>query len=280
MMTMTWSGLLYRASRALSSLDVAQQVVRDELLFAFLPASERNRLTFDAYAHSRPYVAGGEYFLAGLWAWEAALLEDSRVPRAGRVLLGAAGGGRELQALIARGYEVYAFEPVAQLCESARTMAHGSAASVVQASYEDLVARATRKPGPLDDLSGHVALCILGWGSLSHVTEPAAVVATLRAVRTLAPEAPVIASFTLRTQGEPDVKGGARKLRHVLRRALQAVGGSPVSPGLKFGTAHGFFYEFSRTEFVELCAQAGYEVACLNEMPHPHALLLPMAAAG
>src|SRR5882724_468985 len=113
----TWSRLLYRFSRALSALDVGQQIVRDELLFAFLPPSQRNSLTFDAYALSRPYVAGGEYFLEGLWAWETALLEDHRVPRSGRVLLGAAGGGRELRALLERGYEVYAFEPVAPLFE-------------------------------------------------------------------------------------------------------------------------------------------------------------------
>lgn len=273
----SWSQLLYRVSRALTALDVSQQIVRDELFFAFLPPSQRNVLTFDAYARSRLYVAGGEYFLEGLWAWEAALLEDSRVPRSGRVLLGAAGGGRELCALLERGYEVFAFEPVAPLFECARNIADGKNAVVVQANYDDMVARAAGKSGPLDNLAGHFDLCILGWGSLSHLTELDAVLDLLRALRALAPEAPVIVSFGLRTKGTPDVKGGALRLRHGLRRALGAMGARAVPPGLKFATRHGFFYEYSVTEIRELCARGGYAFERFCEVPHPHALLLPVA---
>jgi hypothetical protein len=281
MNTPTWARLLYRFSRALSALDAGQQIIRDELLFAFLPASARNGLTFDVYSRSRGYVVGGEYFLHGLWAWEAALLDDPRVPRSGRALLAAVGGGRELKVLLERGYEVFAFEPVGPLFESARSVgvAAGSRALVVQASYQDLVAKAEGKSGPLDGLAGRFDLCVLGWGSLSHLTEPGAVLETLRAVRALAPDAPVIASFLLRTKGTPDVKGGARKLRHGLRRLFEAAGASAVPEGLRFGTAHGFYYQYLASEFTELCGRAGYEVAVIGEMPHPHVLLLPSATS-
>jgi hypothetical protein len=278
----SWSQLLYRFSRALTALDLGQQIVRDELLFGFLSPSERNVLTFDAYARSRSYVKGGEYFLEGLWAWEAALLEDSRVPRSGRVLLGAAGGGRELRALLDRGYEVFAFEPVAPLFQCARAIAQGENAVVVQANYDDLVARAEGKSGrPLDSLAGHFDLCILGWGSLSHLTELDAVLQTFRALRALAPQAPVVVSFSLRSsKGPPDLKGGALKLRHGLRRVLGAAGARAVPPGLRFATRYGFFYEYSVSEFVELCAKSGYALERLSEVPHPHALLLPIAGPG
>ena len=275
MKTPAWARLLSKVSRGLNSVDVAQQIVRDELLFAFVPPSQRDGFTFDAYSKSRVYGQGGDYFLDGLFAWEAAILDDSRVPRSGRVLLGAAGGGRELQALIARGYDVDAFEPVAPLLESAVAVARGTRSTVVQAAYQDLVARAVGRSGPLDPLSGPFDLCLFGWGSMSHLTEPSDVVATLRAVRTLAPRAPVIASFLLRSGKTPALQGGARTLRYGLRGLLAASGGRPVPDGIKFGTSYGFFYEFSRGELTDLCAQAGYEIAVINELPHPHALFLP-----
>ena len=280
MKTPRWSRLLYRFSRALTALDVGQQIARDELFFAFLQPSQRNSLTLDAYARSRLYVVGGDRFSEGMWAWEAALLEQPRVPRSGRVLLGAAGGGRELQWLLERGYEVCAFEPVATFFESARSIARGTNTLVIQASYQDLVARAAGKAGPLDSFGGHVDLCILGWGSISHLTEPSDVLETFRALRALAPEAPVITSFLLRSKGVPDVKGGARTLRRKLRRVLEAVGRPSVPAGLRFTTSAGFCYEFSHSELSELWLQAGYEVASLGEVPYPHALLLPIAAAG
>lgn len=274
-----WARLLYRLSRTLNSLNVAQLLVRDELLLAFLRESQRNSLTFEAYSRSRGYTQGGETFLEGLFPWEVELLEDPRVPRSGKVLLGAAGGGRELAALLARGYDVYAFEPVNQLFESASRVARGRSAIVVQASYEDLVARARGRFGSLNGYCGGADLCVLGWGSLSHVTEPTAVLELFRALRALSPLAPVIISFYLRSEIQTPNRGGARKLRGGLRRALEIVSRRPVAAGVKFQTACGFYYEFSRAELVDLSAQAGYEVAELVETPHPHALLLPKAVA-
>lgn len=274
-----WARLLYQLSRGLESLNVAQLIVRDELLFAFLPQSQRNALTFEAYSRSRGYTRGGEVFLEGLFPWEIELLEDSRVPRAGKVLLGAAGGGRELDALLTRGYDVYAFEPVSQFVESARRVALGRDAIVVQGSYDDLVARATGRHGSLDGYRGGADLCVLGWGSLSHVTEPTAVVDLFRALRALSPRAPVMISFYLRSEVQPSSTGGARRLRRGMRSALETAVRRPVAKGIKFQTSCGFCYEFSRAELSELSEQAGYEVAHFAATPYPHALLVPKDVA-
>ena len=276
---LAWPRLLFRFSRALSALDAGQQVVRDELLFAFLPPSERDAVTFEAYALTPDYVEGGENYRDGFFPWEEAMLDDPRVPRSGRVLLGAAGGGRELHALVERGYDVFAFEPVAPLLENAIGMAQGRNAVTVKGAYRDLVTRAESKSGPLAELDGPIDLCIIGWGSLSHVTEPEAVVQTFRAMRKLAPQAPVLASFILRSEAGPGVLGGARKLRRGLRRTLAALGGNSVPTGLKFRTGNGFYYEFSRSELTELAARAGYEVALFAELPLGHALLVPKSVA-
>jgi hypothetical protein len=274
----TWSRLLHRLSRALSAVDAVQQSVRDELLLAFVRPSERSSLTFDVYARNREYVPGGGVFAKGLFPWESALLNDPRIPRSGRVLLAAVGGGRELHALLERGYEVWGFEPVAQLLESARDIADGSNAQLAKGTYQDLVDRAHGRSGPLDGLQGAFDFCILGWGSLSHLTERGAVLDVLRALRALAPEAPVVTSFLLRASVEPTV-GGSRKLRRVLRRAFEAIGGLPVASGLEFHVGSGFIYSFSREELLALCDEAGYEVAHFSELGYPHALLLPTGSA-
>lgn len=272
-----WPRLLCKVSRAMNAMDVAQRIVRDELLFAFVQPGERDALTFQAYAQTRDYVEGGDSFSEGLFAWETALFEDVRIPSRGRVLLGAAGGGRELNALLGRGYDVYAFEPVETLLESARSVARGSNAVLARGTYRDLVARAKGESGPFDTLGGQIDLCILGWGSLSHLTQPNDVVETLGALRSMAPNAPVVASFILRSNFTPNTKGGARKLRRGLRRTLERLGGQVVPEGLNYDTAAGFFYAFSRDELAELCAQAGYDIAQLVEKPFAHVLLVPSA---
>jgi len=273
-----WSRLLWRVSRGLNAVDTAQQVLRDELLFAFLKPAERAALTFDVYSRSSNYVRGGTYFSYGLFPWEARLLEDCRIPRTGRVLLAAAGGGRELEVLLERGYEVFAFEPVSKPLKSARELASASRARVVQATYQDLCARARGHRGALDDWQGPFDFCLLGWASLSHLTEPGAVLEMLQSLRALAPQAPVMTSFFMRNEGPPPTGGGARRLRRALRRAFHALGGSEVDPGLQFFTSSGFLRSFSRDEFFGLCVAAGYEVGFFSELDCPHALLLPKPA--
>jgi len=272
-----WSRLLFRASRALSSGDVAQQILRDELLFAYMHPKQRGALTTAAYAMNGDYVPGGEIFGAGLFPWEKALLQDPRIPSRGKVLVAAAGGGREVAALLARGYEVYAFEPVRPFLESAQRVVQGSGSRVVQASYEDLVEYAAgRAGGPLSDCTGPFDLCLLGWGSLSHLTEPAVVVQVLRGLRRLAPRSPVITSFLLRGSEPAATNGRARRLRRAVRGALQSLGGRPTPPGLRFLTSAGFLYSFSRDELFELCQRAGYSVDYFSDRDYPHALLLPL----
>jgi hypothetical protein len=274
-----WARLVCRVSRGLNRVDRSQQILRDELLFAFLPPSYRRELTFDAYASTKAYSSGGDFFSQGLFPWEVALLDHPQIPRAGRVLLAAAGGGRELEALLKRGYDVFAFEPVPALFEQAQHVARGSGASVVKASYSDLVTRARGGQGPLDRLKGPFDFCLLGWGSLSHLTELSEVLDVLAALRTLAPHAPVITSFFLRASGVAPSVGGARRLRRLLRRVFAVAGGRPVHPGLQFYLDAGFVRPLLREELYDLCERTGYEVAYFTEVDYPHALLLPKAGS-
>ena len=95
--------------------------IRDELLLAWIPPAERVALTAALYAGQSTYLPGGPRFEGGLFAWEERALEA--FPRSGRVLLGAAGAGRELGALVARGFEVVAFDPCQPFVDAARGVA-------------------------------------------------------------------------------------------------------------------------------------------------------------
>jgi hypothetical protein len=223
------------------------------------------------------YLPGGTTYEGGLFAWERALLEDARIPRSGRVLLAAAGGGRELRALCQAGYEVTAFEPNPDLLSGAR--ATGQAfprARVLEGSYADLVNAVEAGTGPLAELSVRsFDWMLLGWGSFTHVTEPREQALVLRAARALVPSGPVVLSFFLKNAAA-DVPSRSRVLRRALRSAFGRLGGAATPPpGLSYEYGGGFAYHFTEAELRGLAESAGYAVTRFDVAAFPHAILLP-----
>jgi len=111
---------------------------------------------------------------------EAVLLDDPRVPRSGRVLLAAAGGGRELQILLERGYEVFAFNPSDRSSKAREALASQRAPE--RSWFKRAIRTWRRKPRANQDRSTAwlaASISCFGWGSLSHLTEPGAVLETL-----------------------------------------------------------------------------------------------------
>jgi hypothetical protein len=277
MSTPLWARLVLRASRATSKLHRAQEILRDELLFAYLPASSRGTFTIESYEPDHNYLPGGAVFEMGLFEWERALLESSLLPRCGRVLLGAAGGGRELKGLAARGYTLSAFEPAGGLLLGAQRVAAEFAGSqVLRGTYADLCDLAEGRSNALAALDLKVDLVWLGWGSLSHLTGPDEPLRLLRALSTLLPSRPVVLSYIERG-GEAAKGRGARKLREGLRRTFRTLGGAEVPEGLECHTLGGFCQTFTLEEISELVAAAGYRLALHKHEPFPHAVLVPAA---
>jgi len=279
MSTPLWARLVLRATRATLKLHRAQEILRDELLFAYLPPSARAEFTVESYEPERNYLPGGAIFESGLFDWERALLESSHLPRSGRVLLGAAGGGRELKALAERGYGVVAFEPARTLLAGARQVAERfPGSSVLHGTYADLCALARNEPSALAELDLKVDFIWLGWGSLSHLTTPGEPLALLQALRRLLPDKLVVLSYLPRGI-EADKGHGARKLREALRRAFARLGGAAVPDGLECHTLGGFCYLFTPDEIAELARGAGYRAVMLKLEPFPHAVLAPLVGS-
>jgi hypothetical protein len=274
-----WARALLASDRLAARLENVRASVRDEALLAWIAPAQRTALTASVYADLPTYLPGGARYRSGLFSWEKRLLEMPQVPRAGRVLLGACGPGRELVELVARGFAVVAFDPCEPFVEAARgAIPPGHDAQVVLASYDAVVDAAAGRGGALATACAgkRFDLVVLGWGSLSHVMPSSARAALLGALRALAPEAPVLASFGLVTEIAPWGHGKGR-LRDALRRLFAAAGAPGVSEDHDhFLPTTGFLAYLDRGELQRLARESGYEIAEMDEAPYPHALLTPV----
>jgi hypothetical protein len=236
-----------------------------------LTSDEHRRLITDAI-----YGAAGRYHDTdrheGLFSWEAEALEAC-FPRApSRLLLGAAGGGREARALVTRGHDVLAFEPSEELltrlhetpCASpSRLHAHPGC-------YEDLprdtaLRRVVEARAPYDGV-------IIGWGSLTHILYDRDVVSLLRVLLELAPGAPVLASCL--HGAPPETSKARRRIRRLLTRLVRDP--ERFSEGTRFDGLIGFYRGYRREQIDRLARQAGYRIERFRDRDvYPHAVLVP-----
>lgn len=283
-----WVRALQKVDRLAWASYRAQEVIRDEVLLAWLDPSLRYVVTQQAYRSQDTYLPGGHHHEHGLFDWEEAALAKAPFPqppqglpeaaRPARWLVTAAGGGREARVLAERGFAVDAFEPNDVLLAGAREVAsrHPSL-HVHEGTYADFVRAAEGRGGPLASLATRrFDAVLLGWGSITHLVEPAEHRAVLDAVKILAPDAPVLASFFLRTDAP---QGRAARARLRLKRAFRALGGRTAPDGLLYETAGGFVYWFTEREIRALAEAAGYVVVSFSPHSFPHAVLLPIGRA-
>jgi SAM-dependent methyltransferase len=268
--------------RGVSKLHAWHTALRDEIAVAWLDPSLRGLATELAYGSLRNYLPGGSTFQSGLHAWELEIIATPPFPPAGRLLLGGAGGGRELVALRARGYDVVAFEPSEVLVAgAARAVASDPGAEVHRGSFEDLVLAVERGSGPLAGLaSARFDAVVLGWGALSHVLEHDQRVALMRALRALCPTGPVLASYF--TDDDPERRPRAHAPtapRARLRAAFRRLGAPGThSEGMAYGRV-GFMHLFVDEEVAHMARESGYTVLLRAQAPFPHVVFAPDESA-
>lgn len=214
-----------------------------------LTTAQQAAVTAWIYDHEPTYLPGGEVFERGLFAWEEELLHTAPWPARGRILVGAAGGGREASWLSARGYEVWAFEPSRALVEGWRARGLERGVQLWEGSYDDLRTLADTGTGPLAGITARGYDGVLfGWGSFSYLVTSAERQATLAATRRVAPGAAVWLSF------------------------LSGELGLAARDFLPWG---GFVQRIRREELEEEARRAGYEVAFAGWEPYARVLLRP-----
>ena len=273
-----WARVVMSADHGVRMFSQAVSVVRDETMLAFIPPERRQTVTTAIYDRQRSYVPGGALFSLGLYDWERRLITTPPFPRPpARILLGGAGGGREVVPLRNLGYEVCAFEPSRELVAAGRAaIGADSGATLIEGDYEDLVRAVHGASTRLSELAKmHYDAVILGWGSLSYVFPQDARSELLGAIKILAPSAPVMLSFIPRNV--PEERGRTAALRRVLRRVLRRRDreSRSVESGEMFAPWIGFAYALSAEEIQRIAAQTGYRPTLLETIPYGHALLAP-----
>ena len=234
--------------------------LRSELMVAATPPDSWSLGNAQVYDRRSRYKM--EALNTTLFAWEAGAVERFFPNAPARVLVGAAGGGRELFALAQRGYQVAGFEPSPELSKVARQRIVAPALlHLERCSYEDLVAGGT----PLEQHAPYDAV-ILGWGSLSHLGCDTTRRALLQTARRLCPVGPLLMSW-MRT-----VPTGPR--RAGLRRVLAALGSHRRALDDAYTNHAGFVHTYTEDEIRDLASGAGYEVSFISKgESYPHAVL-------
>lgn len=200
---------------------------------------------------------------APLFTWEEQWFRRD-LPRPGaRILVGAAGRGREVRWLAAQGYEVVAFEPVARFQEE---LARSGAATVLCASYEEL---ARSVPSEIARLAPYDAV-LFGWGSFSCLLAEDDRRAALRLASELTRAGPILVSFMM----VPRTVGRSRAAGRRVARALGWPGRIPAGDRLYHNV--GFLHGFDDSEFEDLAQSCGLELSAplQRTFEYPHVTLL------
>lgn len=221
---------------------------------------------------SRLYSARGKYAVQGLFPWELAWLNAELPEAPAKILVGGAGSGREVAWLLERGHAVLAFDPApAYVAAANRGLADPNLLGFLCGGYEELLdpahelARAVARHGPY-------GVVLLGWGSFSHVPEPAHRLATLQVLSRLCPAGPLLMSCWLRHEDAPSNQDRAFAMGWRLGTALAGRHGDdgPL-PGDVITARAGFGHRFSVRELAELAVAAGLVMPLAPSLTQPYA---------
>jgi hypothetical protein len=218
----------------------------ERTLCQYVSPQDRAEVTVAIYQKQTMYKRGQPFFSRGLFDWEKKLFTREEFPRQGNILVTAAGGGREVQWFIERGYQVTGFDPASAFVSSWNlSNPHNQ---MLQASYQDLYRE--------DFLSGQsFDAIVLGWGSLSHLLEEEQRRSLLRSLRARYPTSPVALSFL--TSCDKD--------------ATRAPGKEPIY----FLPWAGFICLLGRISLQKLADACGYRIVFYSDEIYSHALLCP-----
>jgi len=209
------------------------------------------------YDDAAEYV-DDDYNLRGFERWEADAVARY-FPEGGRIAVTSAGGGREVLALIDRGFDAIGYEPNAKLCHAGADLLErrGAGPGRLRPVERDEFPSGT---GPLDGV-------IVGWGGYMLIPGRARRIRFLRDARaSLEPGAPLLVSFFDRDLGEGYFAVVAKVANNV-RRARRR---EPVEVGdtLRPNYAH----HFTRQEIADELRAGGFEMAYHERRPYPHAV--------
>jgi hypothetical protein len=274
------TGLYANADRNVERVRQACRRAAQGFLASALTREERSLLTIELYGISNRHSTS----VRALSAWEQTWFEAELPEAPARVLLGAAGRGREAAWLVSRGYTVDAFEPAAG-CEAALRGALADGGRVAIGSYRELIDAAQNRAYPHTRLHAFAGTrydaVILGWGSLTHVLGSEAQCALLRTCHELCPTGPILASFWYSAELADDAEHDARATRWGRQLGTLVARTRPTQPEPareeRFVSHAGFGVTFTTAHVESLAKHVGRTVR-LSRATYPHATFVASVA--
>jgi SAM-dependent methyltransferase len=234
-----YSGASYVWTRAA----VLLQAVFEGTWLGLLRRTDLYRVDEHFYDHNAPYHTDA-HNLRGLLTWEETAVAEE-FGAGGRLLVLAAGGGREVLALSKQGYEVVGYECNQALVDfAARFLPEQGCGARVH-----YLPRDAAPPAPAEPFDG----IILGWGAYMLIPGRAHRIDLLRRLRPMVkPGGPILLSFFTRGGDGPRFRiaaAVANGIRAVLRRE-RAERGDALAPN--------FVHYFVGKEVGEELREAGW----------------------
>jgi len=226
------------------------------LSLGLLSNTDLERLTEYRYSVSFSSLAEEAYLNSGFFIWEREAIRRYFSP-GGRILVAAAGAGREMIALARAGFLVDGFDCCAPLVEAGRNELRKQG---IHAKLEYV------PPSAVPGRDGHYDAVLVGFSGYMYIAGRDRRIRFLRDLcRFLNPGAPLMVSFTEGSSGRRRV--WTARIGTAVRRLRLA---KPVEEGdwLKTGFQHHFF----RQQIFSEMSEAGIELAYYSGACYGHAV--------
>jgi hypothetical protein len=265
---------LILGTRIIDKSYAAVDRARSTLILALASDAVLARFNDLAYARDVTYDPGSPAFRSGLFPWEEQVITTYFPSAPARLLIGGAGGGREVLALAQKGYEVIAFEPCAQLATAmACRLAERSNIKIYRACYEDLpwlFPTLSDQPATTLEVEARFEAAVLGWASYSHLRTEAQRIRTLSLFARYV-HGPILVSF-FPPRGEAlEKEERTGRLEKLLKRFRRQSDG--------FSVYFGFTHNVSAAELEGTANRSGLKIIHIDAggaTVMPHAVFFPV----
>ena len=259
-----------QAARTVLGLQRAQEIFWNALSDCIelgLSEDAAEQWTRFHYARVSKLYRQPAYNRQGLYAWEAKAVQAYFPDPPARILVPGAGGGREVLALLERGYTVVALEPDRHCCQHLRVAAAGRGdVQIFQADHQSLTEAPIWNDGSLVPFDA----VMVGWGSLSHVVKAEDLRVFIATLARLCPHGPLLVSFLVNT---PPM-GLTDRRKRFRRLAARGFGRRASDEPLRFDSRFGLVRVFDRIDLEALAGACGRSLALYHGLPQGHALLV------
>ena len=258
--------LLKMILRVMSLEQRGMTVIKEVLsgvLIGVMSPRELTRITIAHFNRAGSYISE-DHLRRGLFTWEEAMVSE-HFPGHGTVGVPGAGGGRQVAALLKRGYKVVASDPAPQHVDELRRNFKDTPGFQGAASTLELL------PGGSD---AHLDAIMCGWGMLSYVPSHSNRARLLRRLAaSLRPDGVLLLSYWTASRRRGPLVALSQALSVTLGRFIP---GSRPRPGdcIMFnpGTAY-YGHYFTLDEIYRLAESAGLEMITHADTPYGYAVL-------